>query len=141
MDIVSELLIDADIEQVWALTVDVEAWPSLTPTVTRVERLDDGPFGIGSRARIKQPGMRPAVWTVTRFERPTAFAWQTKVLTVTMTGSHHLEAVDGRCRNVLRVELAGPGQGLLRRLLGRRIQQAIDTENEGFRARAEARVG
>jgi len=36
--------------------------------MTSVERLDDGPITLGSRARVKQPGQRPAVWTVTELE-------------------------------------------------------------------------
>jgi uncharacterized membrane protein len=136
-DITSVLVIEANVEQVWDLTVDIEAWPRLTPTITSVERLDDGPLRVGSSARVAQPKQRPAVWTVTRFEAPHVYEWETKVLTVTMAGTHHLVAEGDRCRNELRVELSGFGSGLLRRLLGRTMRNAIETENEGFKREAE----
>lgn len=136
-DIINELVIEAGVEQVWALTVDVEGWPGLTPTMTSVERLDDGPLRVGSTAHIVQPRQRPTIWTVTRLEAPHTFEWQAKVLTITMTGSHHLAADGDGCRNRLELRLAGFGSGLMRRLLGRTLRAAIETENLGFQAAAE----
>ena len=39
--------INAPIDRVWDLTLDVEALPNLTSTMTSVERLDDGPLAVG----------------------------------------------------------------------------------------------
>lgn len=139
MTIRHELLIDAPIDAVWALTVDVERWPELTSTVRRVERLGSEPFGLGSRARVVQPLQRPAVWTVTRFEPPHAFEWATTVLGARMVGTHHLEAVGEGCRNILGVEVADTAAGRAVQLLfGSMVRRAIRIENEGFKAAAEA---
>ncbi len=138
MAIRSEHHIDAPVARVWELTIDVERWPELTSTVRSVERLDDGPFGLGSRARIVQPMQRPAVWTVTRFEPPHAFEWETTVLGARLVGTHHLEAEGEGCRNVLGVEIADTVVGrAVRYLLGSMMRRAIRTENEGFKAAAE----
>ena len=134
----NELEIAADVDRVWALTVDVERWPELTPTITSVERLDDGPVAVGSRARIKQPAQRAATWTVSRLEPGSRFEWGTRVGPVHMVGGHRLEAVDGGTRNVLTVELSGFGSRLLERLVGGRMRDAIATENLGFKRAAEA---
>ncbi|HSK91182.1 MAG TPA: SRPBCC family protein, partial [Euzebyales bacterium] len=115
------ITIAAPVDVVWQLVERVEDWPSFTPTMTSVERLDDGPIRVGSRARVDQPGQRPAVWTVTRLERPRLFAWQTRVMGVTMTGVHELEARDRGCASTLRVELSGVGARLLGLLAGSRI--------------------
>src|SRR5207244_7694229 len=93
--------IDAPVDRVWQVTVDVEKWPSITPTMSRVVRLDDGPLRVGSRARIKQPGQTEAVWTVTRLDERREFTWQTRRMGVTMTGSHLLEPAGDGCRNTL----------------------------------------
>ena len=139
MDITSELTIDASVERVWDLTLDLESWPEMTPTMTRVERLDRGPVVVGSRARVTQPKQRPTVWTVTRCDPQSCFEWSTKVATVTTTATHRLEATpDGRCRNTLGITFSGFGAGLARRLLGDAVRGAIQTENEGFRTAAEA---
>jgi uncharacterized membrane protein len=138
MDITNTLEIAAPVDEVWALTADIERWPAMTTTMTSVDKLDDGPVRLGSRARIKQPGMRPAVWTVTDFEPEHLFAWETKLGTVRLRAVHDLEATDDGCRNTLTVEMTGFGSGILRTVAGKRLRKAIATENAGFRRTAEA---
>jgi uncharacterized membrane protein len=140
MGIESSLVIAASVERVWELTGDVESWPKSTPTMTSVVRLDDGALRVGSKARVVQPRQRPATWTVTRIERPHLFEWETKVLSITITASHRLEAAPDACRNTLTVELSGFGSLLLARLVGRKIREAIETENQGFKRTAETMV-
>jgi uncharacterized membrane protein len=130
--------IEASTDEVWALTVDVERWPDVTPTMTSVERLGDEPFGVGSQARIKQPRQRPAVWTVTRFEPGRHFAWATTTLGMRLEGGHHLEGDDRRTVNTLTLEVTGPLASTLGRLLVGQFRKAIATENQGFKRTAEA---
>lgn len=129
--------IDAPVDVVWRLTTDIENWPAVTPTVTRIVRLDSGPLRVGSRARIKQPRQSEAVWTVTRIADGREFTWQTRRLGLTLIGSHLLEAVDGGCRNTLTLDAVGLGSGLFGRVFGRLMRTAIETENAGLRARAQ----
>lgn len=126
----------APLDLIWALTMDVENWHQLTPTITSVELLDAAPVRVGSRARIAQPRQRSRIWTVTRLEAPHHFEWETRVGTVTMVGTHRLEPTPTGCRNHLAVVLSGPGSGLLAKLAGRQLLAAIATENEGFRRAA-----
>jgi uncharacterized membrane protein len=133
------VVIDAPVDTVWDMTIDVARWPSITPTMTQVQRLDDGPMRVGSQARIKQPGQTEAVWTVTRLTDGREFTWQTKRLGLTMTGSHHLEPVGTGTRNTLTLDVEGRGSAVFGRLFGRVMRNAIATENAGFRAAAAAR--
>ena len=139
-DIASDVVIDATVDEVWALTIDVERWPDSTPTMTSIERLDDGPMRVGSTARVVQPKQRPTVWTVTAIDAPHTFEWEAKVFGVSMVATHHLVPLDdgSRCRNELRLRLSGVGSGLMRRLLGSTLRKTIETENQGFKRVAEA---
>ncbi|MGE0708085.1 MAG: SRPBCC family protein [Planctomycetota bacterium] len=138
MKIEHALEIAAPVARVWALTVAVEGWPAVTPTVTGVERLDAGPLQVGSRVRLEQPGQPPRVWTVTALEPERRFAWATRMLGVEMTGVHELEGTERGTRNVLRVELRGWSSWLVGALLRVPIARAIAQENEGFRRAATA---
>lgn len=137
MRIEHNIEIEASVEQVWELTLDVEAWPDHTPSMTSVERLDDGPLGIGSQARIKQPAQGTKVWTVTEFEPRKRFAWSTRSMGMTMTGRHELIERDSGMTNRLTIDIDGPLAGLFGLLLRRPIRSAITKENEGFKAWAE----
>ena len=138
MRIEHALEIQAPLERLWALTAQVVDWPRITPTVTDVEPLDDGPLRVGSRFRLKQPGQPLRVWTVTALEPQRRFAWSTRLLGLVMTGVHELVATDTGTRNVLRVELTGWGATLVGLLLRMPISRAIARENEGFRVAAES---
>jgi hypothetical protein len=130
--------IQAPTETVWGLTVAVEDWPRITPTMTSIERLDEGPLRLGSRARVKPPRQRPAVWTVQTFTPARGFSWATKVMTVTMIGTHEIEPTADGCRNRLGLDVTGPGAAFFGRLVKGLLAKAIATENEGFKRAAES---
>lgn len=131
------ITIDAPAAVVWGLNVDVERWPAMTPTMQKVERLEEGPLRLGSTARIKQPGQTAAVWTVTHFVDGREFAWQARRLGMTMQGRHVVEALGGdRCRSTLSVRITGFGSRLLGALTGAAISKALRLENAGFKQNA-----
>lgn len=132
-----EVVIDAPIDEVWRLTEDIESWPSFTPTITQVVRLDQGPLRPGSTARVTQPGLGSRVWTVTTVRSPAEFAWQTTLAGTTMLGTHELVADGSRCRNRLTLTLSGPTARLLAALTGKRLRAALSKENAGLLSRAE----
>ena len=78
-------------ERVWSVVVDVDGWPERVPTVTSVERLDEGPLVVGSRTRLQQPRLPTAVWTVTELTPGRSFTWESSSPGVTVTASHVVE--------------------------------------------------
>lgn len=130
----NSITIDAPAGVIWGLNVDVERWPSMTPTVQKVRRLEPGPLRLGSSARIKQPGQTAAVWTVTHFVDGHEFAWRTKRLGMTMEGRHVVDPLEAsRCRSTLSVRLTGFGSRLFGTLIGPAITKALRLENQGFK--------
>ena len=80
--------------RVWSVLLDVERWPEWTTSVTRIQRMEVGPISMGSRARIWQPRLRPAVWCVTSLdEKRRIFAWTTRAFGLKIIGRHQVEAV------------------------------------------------
>lgn len=130
--------IDAPVARVWELTLEVESWPTLTPTMTSVERLDRGPLRVGSRARIEQPGQGAKTWTVSQLDDAKTFAWRTRAFGMTMTATHRLEGHATSTTNRLVVEMDGLLAPILGPLLRRPVLAAITTENQGFKRAAEA---
>jgi len=130
------LTMDAPAELIWELNTDVERWPSCTPTMQSVERLDDGPFQVGSQARIKQPGQRIATWTVTRMVPGQEFSWQSVRRGLVLTGTHRVELAGRETRNTLEIEITGRMSRVFGLLFGVAIRRAMRLENAGFKTEA-----
>lgn len=138
----TEVDIAASPDTVWAVMVDVEQWPTWTASVTEVRRLDDGPFGTGSRVRIRQPGFPAATWQVTALVAGESFTWAAPGLGFRTTAEHRVVPTpDGGSRVTLVLSQEGLLAGLMDRLTGAKARRFVQTEADGLKARAEAVAG
>ena len=138
MKIENSIDIEAPVERVWQITLDVEDWPNHTPTMTNIELINPGrSLEVGSEVRIKQPGQRAKNWTVTALEPERRFAWSARLMGATMTANHYLEASAAGTTNKLTVDIEGRMAPLVGALIGRPVLKAITTENQGIKAAAE----
>ena len=120
--------------RVWSVLLDVERWPEWTTSVTRVQRMEVGPITIGSRTRIWQPRLMPAVWRVTSLdEKRRIFAWTTRTLGATITGRHQVDAVKNNTRVTLSIEYRGPLSAFIARLYGKLTLDYITREATGLK--------
>ena len=129
--------IDAPPEKVFALLCDVERWPEWTPTMTSVQRLDHGPFAVGSSARILQPKLRPAVWKVTELEDGRNFTWVTSAPGLRMKAGHKVERQGAGSRVELSFEMSGLIAPVASRLYGALIEKYVTTETQSLKQRCE----
>jgi uncharacterized protein YndB with AHSA1/START domain len=124
-------------ERVWKVMVDVERWPEWTKSMSRVRRLDNGPFRVGSRARVSQPKLLPAVWTVTRFDAGRSFTWSAGSFGFRVSGSHSVEPIASGSRATLTLQFDGVLGGLIARLLRNLNVEYMDLEAAGLKRRSE----
>jgi len=130
--------IDAPPEKVFALLCDVERWPEWTPTMTSVQRLDQGPLTVGSSAQICQPKLRTAVWKVTELEAMRNFTWVARSPGLRMKAGHLVERQGMGSRVQLSFELSGLMARVVSRLYGGLIEQYVTTESQKLKARSES---
>ncbi len=130
--------IEAPPEKVFAVLCDVERWPEWTPTMTRVQRLDSGPFAIGSSAQVRQPRLRAAVWRVTELQDRRNFTWTTRSPGLCMTAGHLVEPQGAGSRVELTLELSGLIAPVVSRLFGGLMERYIATESQGLKKRSES---
>ena len=132
--------ITASPDVVWGVLVDINEWPSWTQSVRTAQRLEEGPLGVGSRARLKQPGMPSLVWEVSELAAPSVFTWQARSPGVRTTAIHRLEPQpDGGTTLTLEVEHSGPLAGLIGALTSSRTSRYIGMEAAGLKKASEAR--
>jgi uncharacterized membrane protein len=106
----ASISIDASAHQVWTVMSDVERWSTWTASITSVERLDPGPFRVGSRARVRHPRLPTVVWTVTDLQPDRSFTWQVVSPGVTSIAEHSIAPGPG---NLVTVTLSIRQTGLL----------------------------
>ncbi len=129
--------IKAPPDVVWSVTEDVERWPEWSPTMETIERLDAGPFDVGSTARIKQPGLPPAEWRVTELVRGERFSWETRVRGMRMIGTHEVLPIEDGTRSLLRIEITGFPVVLFWPLIFFSVKKSLERENAGLKTRCE----
>ena len=130
--------IDASPATVWSVMQDVERWPEWTPTMTSVRRLDEGLLAVGSRARIRQPRLPAAVWTVTALEEGRGFTWVGTGPLMQTTADHRIEPLATGCRVTLAVAFSGPLGPLLGWLTRSITERYVTREARGLKERAES---
>ena len=129
--------INAPPETVWALTVNIDGWADWNPNVAAAERLDAGPFRVGSQARMIQPGLPPAVWTVTHLENGTCFVWETRVRGLHLIAGHRIAPSGSGTENVLSLDAKGVLAFVLSPLIARSSARTLERENQGLKRALE----
>lgn len=125
--------------RVWAVLLDVNRWPEWTTSVTRVQRMDMGPLTLGSRTRIWQPKIMPAVWQVTSLdEKRRIFGWTTYNFGLKIIGRHQVEAVGAHSRVTLSLHYSGALGTIMARIYRNLNWEYLSREANGLRAKCEA---
>jgi hypothetical protein len=133
--------IRAPSERVWEVLSHLEGWPSWTPTVTSIERVDCGPLAVGSRLRIRQPGLPPAVWQLIELDEGRSSTWVTRGPGVRVTARHWVEATEGGSRATLSLRFSGLLGPLVARLTRGLNERYLTLEANGLKARSEGSAG
>ena len=130
--------IDASPTVVWAALSDVPAWPTWTASMRRAEWVGESGLAVGHAARMEQPKLRPATWTITAVDVGRSFTWETKSPGFAIAATHTISPRDsGGATVVLSTNvsgLLGPIVGALTAKIGRRY---VTTEAEGLKQRCE----
>jgi ribosome-associated toxin RatA of RatAB toxin-antitoxin module len=129
--------IQASIGLVWPILADVERWPEWTASVTKVEVLSARPLGLGSRVRVHQPKLRPAVWIVTAWKPESCFVWEAAGPGLKVIGSHNLMACEEGCEVTLGLRFDGWLGSVAGLLKGRLAELYTRCEAEGLKTRSQ----
>lgn len=139
MSFSKSITINAPAQRVWEVLTDVERWPESTASMTRVQRLDNGPFRIGSSAKIVQPKLPTMTWTVTDLQPGRSFSWSTGSAGVTTVADHSIEPAAGDSVTVtLSVRERGPLAPLVQLFYGGITRRYVTMEAEGLKRVVEA---
>ncbi|QJB70060.1 SRPBCC domain-containing protein [Parasphingorhabdus halotolerans] len=135
----NKIEIAASPSQIWSILIDFEKWPQWSDSFSALQRLDDGPVGLGSRIRIKQPRLFPRNWTITEWNPDNSFSWISKGGGVTSFANHWIETDRDVCTFHQSMNISGFLGRPTAILLKATICRYMDMEAAGLKDRSERR--
>ena len=134
------LPIDAPVEDLWALFIDLPRLAEVSPVMSAVEQLDAGPVGVGVRLRVTQPGAAPKLWTAVDVEEPVRTTWSTPFHGGTMLVVRELTSLgEARCLLTLQIEVAGVRAQFAAAARRLALARGMEAEAEAFAAAVTGR--
>src|SRR5262245_24590069 len=127
--------VSAPAQLVWSVMTDVDRWPEWTRSISRVKRLSPGRLAVGSRVRIHQPKLPPALWRVTELHPGAGFTWVSIAPGLRVTARHALEELTVGCRVTLSIRYEGLFGPWLARWTRRLNDRYLAMEARGLLAR------
>ena len=124
-------------DRVWAVMRDVDRWHEWTRSIDSVQRLDGKPFAVGTRVRVRQPRLPPAVWEITTIHADGGFTWESVAPGVRVTARHEIDRAEAGSRVRLSIDSDGPLGTLIGRLISGLTRRYMRMEAEGLKARSE----
>src|SRR4051812_16918345 len=132
----ASITINAPIDVVWSVFIDVERWPTWAASFTSVE-LIDGPMRVGAKARIRQPRLPTVVWEVTNWEPGRSWTWVATGPGARTEASHVLTASGHGTVTEQTIVSSGPIGRLLAFAWRSMTRRYLAIEAEGLKRRSE----
>jgi hypothetical protein len=106
--------------------------------IDRIDRCDEGQFGLESSATLTQHGLPTTIWTVDRFISGESFRWWGRPLGMAMTADHIIKSSrEGLTELTLSVTASGWMAVVLGPVLRKAVERALVKEFSGFRMACE----
>ena len=132
--------INAPIETIWDITVDIERWPEWTTSMKSIRKQEAGPLAVGSVARVEPAGGTTSDWTVSELQPLLRFTWATKVRGVSVVALHRMEAIPGGTRMTLELDYSGFLARLFNFQIRRTFVRNLEVESQGMKTLAEGKA-
>ena len=129
--------IQATPERVWSVMSDIERWHEWTASITNVEKLTAGPLAAGSKARVRQPKLLPAVFVIVAWDPPRGFEGVTRSAGITAVARHGVEPIAAGARAHLSVEFSGILSPAVAWIAGALTERYLAMEAAGLKHRSE----
>ena len=131
--------IDAPAAIVWATLADVPAWPTWTASVSTAEWVGEGGLVVGSAAKLKQPKLRAATWSISAVDEGRAFTWETKSPGFLITASHAIADRGAGVTVTLSTDITGPMAPIVGAMTAKIGKRYVATEAEGLKRHCEGK--
>jgi hypothetical protein len=120
----------AAITTLWEALADLPSWPDWCPAFSAVQ--PDGPLQVGTTARVVQPELRAATWTVQQVEPGRSFRWSTSGPGFRVVADHLLQERGPGTSVTLTVTVTGPMGWAVTMVSGRAMRRYLDEQADAL---------
>jgi uncharacterized membrane protein len=129
--------IEAPPDTVWRILSDLERWPTWTPTVKEVRRLNGPSFAVGSILRIRQPKLKTLDWHVSEFQEGRLFTWKARSTGISVVARHVIRPSGRGSTVVLAVDQQGWLDPVVNLFFGALSRRYVELEAQSLKRRCE----
>ena len=126
-------------ERTWALVKNVEEWPKWIPSLEKIEKVTQGPLGVGSQVLVVAKSLLTVnlLMTITEFVAGRRVVMEGGVLGVKMTRYYEMEPVG---QNKAKLTAGGEVSGILAFLVRRGGQRLSEEIVQALKKKVEGPV-
>jgi hypothetical protein len=124
-------------DQIFRILIDVSHWNTWTKSIIDIIILKHTDFDIGSKIKVLQPKLFPAIWTVTEISENKCIAWEKKSFGLKMTANHLIEELPEISTVKLQVIYSGFLAPVIYKLTSQLTETYLTMEITGLKARCE----
>jgi hypothetical protein len=84
-------LIKSQPEHIFRVLTDLNHWNQWTPSIIGISFVGKDTFAVGTRIKVLQPKLPPAVWTITEISENKLLVWKKKSFALKVTANHIIQ--------------------------------------------------
>ena len=130
--------IEASPRQVWGVMSDLVSWPHWTPTISKIQIAGNRPIGVGTKVKIEQPKLPPAVYKIASWSESEGFVMLKGNLFLKVSLIHRLAASPHGTTAELMILFSGLFATWVARQYGSLMNEYLSLEARGLKKQSEA---
>ena len=131
------ILINAKPEYIFRVLADIENWNLWTSSIKKIVIINDTEFNKGTKVKVVQPKLLPAVWEITEIEKDKYFTMEKRYVGLKMIAKHILEPKNSSTSVELVLTYEGVFAKLFYSLTSSLTSQYLTMEINGLKNKCE----
>jgi Polyketide cyclase / dehydrase and lipid transport len=124
-------------DQIFRILTDVSHWNTWTKSIIDIVIVKGARLEIGSKIKVRQPKLSPAIWTVTEISKNKCIVWEKKSFGLNMTANHLIEESPDISTVKLQVIYSGFLAPVIHKMTSRLTETYLTMEITGLKEKCE----
>ncbi|WP_188932419.1 SRPBCC family protein [Puia dinghuensis] len=129
--------VHASARHIFNILLRLERWNLWTQSVTGISTLNNASVEVGTKLRVLQPKLSPAIWIITKIDQDKILIWEKRSLGLKMISEHLIHSDANETKVTIRMNYEGPLAGLIYQLTRSLTNRYMTMEINGLKKESE----